>query len=217
VVVIPAIDILGGRCVRLVRGDFDHPKVYSDDPAEVAADFASAGADRIHIVDLDAARGSGDNKGLIQSILQGQAIKVQVAGGIRTAETVDSWLDAGAHAVIMGTVAVRDPRLLERCARRHPTRVLAALDVQNDKSAVWGWSETEPIVEHYRAVLLPLREKAVQLSQLQYNAMQIGLHQLLAAKQAQVNASREYIEAIRDYWTGRAELERAPHGLLELA
>ena len=145
-VVIPAIDILGGRCVRLVRGDFDHPKVYSDDPAEVAADFASAGADRIHIVDLDAARGSGDNKGLIQSILQGQAIKVQVAGGIRTAETVDSWLDAGAHAVIMGTVAVRDPRLLERCARRHPTRVLAALDVRNNKAAVRGWTETEPIV-----------------------------------------------------------------------
>src|SRR5204863_371196 len=82
------------------------PKVYSEDPADVAAEFVSAGAERIHIVDLDAARGSGDNKGLIQSILRGQDIKIQVAGGIRTAETVDSWLDAGAHAVIMGTIAV---------------------------------------------------------------------------------------------------------------
>ncbi len=145
-VVIPAIDILGGRCVRLVRGDFDHPKVYSDDPAEVAAEFVSAGAERIHVVDLDAARGSGDNKGLIQSILRGQDIKIQVAGGIRSAETVDSWLDAGAHAVIMGTVAVRDPRLLERCARRHPAQVMAALDVRNNKAAVRGWTETEPIV-----------------------------------------------------------------------
>ncbi len=145
-VVIPAIDILGGRCVRLVRGDFDHPKVYSDDPAEVAAEFVSAGAERIHVVDLDAARGSGDKKGLIQSILRGKDIKIQVAGGIRSAETVDSWLDAGAHAVIMGTVAVRDPRLLERSARRHPAQVMAALDVRNNQAAVSGWTETEPVV-----------------------------------------------------------------------
>ena len=146
-VVIPAIDILGGRCVRLVRGDFDHPKVYSDDPAEVAAEFAGAGAERIHVVDLDAARGhGGDNKSLIQSIVRGRDIKVQVAGGIRTAETVDAWMAAGAHAVVMGTAAVRDPRLLERCARRHPGKVLAALDVRNDQAAVSGWTETEPVM-----------------------------------------------------------------------
>ena len=145
-VVIPAIDILGGRCVRLVRGDFDHPKVYSDDPAEVAAEFVSAGAERIHVVDLDAARGSGDNRGLIQSILRSQDVKVQVAGGIRTAETVESWLNAGAHAVVMGTAAVRDPRLLERCTHRHPGQVLAALDVRNNQAAVSGWTETEPVM-----------------------------------------------------------------------
>jgi phosphoribosylformimino-5-aminoimidazole carboxamide ribotide isomerase len=146
VVVIPAIDILGGRCVRLVQGDFDHPKVYSDEPTEVAAEFASAGAERIHVVDLDAARRSGDNKSVIQSILRLEDIKVQVAGGIRTAETVDAWLGAGAHAVIMGTAAVRDPRLLERCARRHPGQVFAALDVRNDQAAVSGWLETEPVM-----------------------------------------------------------------------
>lgn len=144
--VIPAIDILGGKCVRLLRGDFEHPKVYSDEPAEVASEFASAGAERIHVVDLDAARGSGDNKGLIQSILQRQDIKVQVAGGIRTADTVDAWLGAGAHAVVMGTAAVRDPRLLDRCARRHPEQVLAALDVRNEQAAVRGWTETEPVL-----------------------------------------------------------------------
>lgn len=145
--VIPAIDILGGRCVRLVRGDFEHPKVYSDDPAEVAGEFAKAGAERIHVVDLDAARGQGrDNKSLIQSIVRDQGIKIQVAGGIRTAETVDAWLGAGAHTVVMGTAAVRDPRLLERCARRHPGQVLAALDVRNDQAAVSGWTETEPVM-----------------------------------------------------------------------
>ena len=145
-VVIPAIDILGGRCVRLVRGDFEHPKVYSDDPADVAAEFVNAGAQHLHVVDLDAARGSGDNRSVIHSILRRDDIKVQVAGGVRTAETVDTWLGAGAHAVVMGTAAVRDPRLLERCARRHPAQVLAALDVRNDRAAVSGWTETEPVM-----------------------------------------------------------------------
>jgi phosphoribosylformimino-5-aminoimidazole carboxamide ribotide isomerase len=146
VVVIPAIDILGGRCVRLVRGDFEHPKVYSDDPAEVAEEFASAGAEHLHVVDLDAARGSGDNRGVIQSILRRQDLKVQVAGGVRTAEIVNALLTAGAHAVVMGTAAVRNPRLLERCAQRHPARILAALDVRNDQAAVSGWTETEPVM-----------------------------------------------------------------------
>jgi phosphoribosylformimino-5-aminoimidazole carboxamide ribotide isomerase len=146
VVVIPAIDILGGRCVRLVRGDFDHPKVYSDDPDEVAEEFANEGAEHVHVVDLDAARGSGDNRSVILSILRRKELKVQVAGGVRSAETVDQWLTAGAHLVVMGTAAVRDPRLLERCARRHPAKVLAALDVRNDQAAVSGWTETEPVM-----------------------------------------------------------------------
>jgi phosphoribosylformimino-5-aminoimidazole carboxamide ribotide isomerase len=146
VLVIPAIDVLGGRCVRLVRGDFEHPRVYSDDPADVAEEFANAGAQRLHVVDLDAARGSGDNRSVIQSILLRKDLKVQVAGGVRTAETVDAWLTAGAHAVVMGTAAVRDPRLLERCAQRHPARVLAALDVRNEQAAVSGWTETEPVM-----------------------------------------------------------------------
>jgi phosphoribosylformimino-5-aminoimidazole carboxamide ribotide isomerase len=146
VVVIPAIDILGGRCVRLVRGDFEHPKVYSDDPDDVAHEFANAGAEHLHVVDLDAARGSGDNRSVIQSILRRKDLKVQVAGGVRTAETVDAWLAAGAQLVVMGTAAVRDPRLLERCAQRHPARVLAALDVRNEQAAVSGWTETEPVM-----------------------------------------------------------------------
>jgi phosphoribosylformimino-5-aminoimidazole carboxamide ribotide isomerase len=144
--VIPAIDVLGGRCVRLVRGDFAHPKVYSDDPADVAEEFANAGAQHLHVVDLDAARGSGDNRSVILSILLRKDLKVQVAGGVRKAETVDAWLTAGAHAVVMGTAAVRDPRLLERCAQRHPARVLAALDVRDEQAAVSGWTETEPVM-----------------------------------------------------------------------
>ena len=144
--VIPAIDILGGRCVRLVQGDYEHPTVYSDDPSAIAAEFAEAGAEHLHVVDLDAARGSADNKTAIEAILRRKDLKVQVAGGIRTSDAADFWLGAGAHAVVMGTAAVRDPRLLERCARVHPGRVLTALDLRDDKPAVSGWANTEPIL-----------------------------------------------------------------------
>ena len=143
--VIPAIDVLGGKCVRLVRGDYANPTVYSDDPMDVVDSFAGAGAERIHVVDLDAARGEGENHSLIQSIARRTDIKVQVAGGIRTEVQVDRLLEAGAHAVVMGTAAVREPRLLERCARNHSGRILAALDVRGGLPSVHGWTESEPL------------------------------------------------------------------------
>jgi phosphoribosylformimino-5-aminoimidazole carboxamide ribotide isomerase len=145
VLVIPAIDILGGRCVRLRRGDYANPTVYSDDPVDVAAGFADAGAERIHLVDLDAARGQGDNHELILAIVRRDDVKVQVAGGIRSEVQVDRLFAAGANAVVMGTAAVREPRLLERCARNHAGRVLAALDVRGDQPSVHGWTESEPL------------------------------------------------------------------------
>ena len=145
-VVIPAIDLFGGRCVRLVKGDYGKPTVYSDSPLEVVDEFVTATAEHLHVVDLDAARGTNDNRTVIESIVRRHDLKVQVAGGIRTAEAVESWLNAGAHAVVLGTAAVRDPHLLERCARRHPARILAALDVRDDKAAVSGWTETEPVM-----------------------------------------------------------------------
>jgi phosphoribosylformimino-5-aminoimidazole carboxamide ribotide isomerase len=145
VLVIPAIDILGGRCVRLLRGDYANPTVYSDDPVEVAAGFAKAGAKRVHVVDLDAARGSGDNHDVIERIVRKGNLEVQVAGGVRTEAQVDALLRAGAHAVVMGTVAVREPRVLERCARQHQGRILAALDVRDNQPAVSGWTQTEPL------------------------------------------------------------------------
>ena len=144
-IVIPAIDILGGRCVRLRRGDYANPTVYSDDPADVAASFAEAGAQRIHVVDLDGARGLGDNHAAIEAIVRRKDVKVQVAGGVRTEAQLDKLLALGAHAVVMGTAAVREPRLLERCARKHTGQVLAALDVRDDQPAVHGWTESEPL------------------------------------------------------------------------
>lgn len=143
--VIPAIDLLDGKCVRLLRGDYANPTVYSDDPIDVATSFAEAGAERIHVVDLDAARGVGDNHALIEAMVRRGDIKVQVAGGIRTEAHVDRLIAAGAQSVVMGTTAVREPRVLERCARNHPGRILAALDVRGDEPAVAGWTQTEPL------------------------------------------------------------------------
>ena len=146
VVVIPAIDILEGRCVRLTQGDYSHPKVYADDPVEVAGIFAAAGAQRVHVVDLDAARGSGDNRSVVTAMLRHPEIKLQVAGGVRSMEAVDTLLESGADWVVMGTAAVQNPGLFERCARRHPARVLAALDIREGKAAVGGWMHTAPVL-----------------------------------------------------------------------
>jgi phosphoribosylformimino-5-aminoimidazole carboxamide ribotide isomerase len=143
--IIPAIDILGGRCVRLWQGDYQQSTTYSDDPTAMTTDFERAGAPRVHIVDLDAARGAGDNRELIRSVIAATAVSIQVAGGIRTEEQVAAWLAAGASAVVMGTTAVREPGLLAECAARHAGQVLAALDVRNGKPAVSGWVEIESV------------------------------------------------------------------------
>ena len=142
--VIPAIDIMDGHCVRLVQGDFDKRTVYSDDPAAIAIDFARAGAERLHVVDLDAARGGQDNRAVIESVIEAD-LPVQVAGGVRTSAQVEAWIGAGAAAVVMGTAAVREPELLTECAHRFPGYVMAALDVREGKPAVSGWTETEQL------------------------------------------------------------------------
>jgi phosphoribosylformimino-5-aminoimidazole carboxamide ribotide isomerase len=143
VLVIPAIDILGGRCVRLWQGDFQQSTTYSDDPASLSVDFERAGAQRVHVVDLDAARTSGDNRAVIEALIAKSSLSVQVAGGIRSEEQVAAWLAAGATAVVMGTAAVREPALLADCAEKHGGQVLAALDIRNGQPAVSGWVEIE--------------------------------------------------------------------------
>ena len=145
-IVIPAIDLLDGKLVRLTRGDFDQATVYSDDPLDVADQLKSAGARRLHVVDLDAARGTGDNGALIGRMLKRGDLELQVAGGVRSMEAVDSLIARGANWVVMGTTAVRDSPLFERCARRHPDRLLAALDIRDEKPAVGGWTDTAPVM-----------------------------------------------------------------------
>lgn len=144
--VIPAIDILGGRTVRLIQGDYDHPTVYAENALDMVNRFAAAGAKRIHVVDLDAARGSASNKPVIAKMLERSDVQLQVAGGVRSAEAVSALLDGGAQWVVMGTTAVRDPHLFERVAFQHPGKILAALDIRDNKAAIGGWLDTDPVV-----------------------------------------------------------------------
>jgi phosphoribosylformimino-5-aminoimidazole carboxamide ribotide isomerase len=140
--VYPAIDLRGGRCVRLLRGAFDRETVYGDDPVAVARGFAAAGARWLHVVDLDGARaGRPVQAALVAAICAAVDVPVQVGGGLRDAAAVDEMLAAGARRVVLGTVAVRDPALAGALCRAHPGRVALGLDARDGRLQVAGWTE----------------------------------------------------------------------------
>ncbi|NLN07549.1 MAG: 1-(5-phosphoribosyl)-5-[(5-phosphoribosylamino)methylideneamino]imidazole-4-carboxamide isomerase [Firmicutes bacterium] len=141
-VIIPAIDIRGGRCVRLVRGEKERETVYADDPVTVACEFAAAGAKRLHVVDLDGAfAGQMQNGGLIAGIVQAVKIPVQVGGGIRTRQAAEALLDCGVSRVILGTAAVTDPQLVSDLCTRYSGRIMAGIDARDGMVAIRGWVE----------------------------------------------------------------------------
>lgn len=140
--IIPAIDVRGGQAVRLVEGDFERETIYGD-PVTLALRHALAGAARLHVVDLDAAAGRGENGRLVERLVAESGMSVQVAGGIRAEADAARWLAAGAAAVVVGTVAAREPERFAEIAGAHPGRVLAALDIRDGRPAVTGWTATE--------------------------------------------------------------------------
>jgi phosphoribosylformimino-5-aminoimidazole carboxamide ribotide isomerase len=146
VIVIPAIDVRGGRCVRLLRGDFTRETVYAEEPAQVAVAFVRQGARRLHIVDLDAARGVPDvlSRDAVRAAVRAAAeagAEVQVGGGVRSPAAAASWLAAGASYVVLGSVAVRDPETARMICAAHPGRVLLGLDVRDGAAQAEGWTE----------------------------------------------------------------------------
>ena len=161
--VLPALDLLAGQVVRLgEHGDFDRPTAYTvdaDGAVVLGRRYVDAGARRLHVVDLDAARGSGNNRLLVQRLVTEAGAEVQVAGGVRTQIDAQRWLECGAAAVVMGTAAVRDPELVARVAAAHPGQVLAALDVRDGRPAVAGWSALEQLT--VGDVLVRWREAAL--------------------------------------------------------
>ncbi len=139
----PAIDLKDGACVRLLRGRMEDATVYNDDPVAQARAFEKAGAGWLHLVDLNGAfSGTPVNDGIVGRIVEGISIPVQLGGGVRTAETVDLWLERGIARVVLGTVAARNPDFVRETARRHPGRIAVGIDARGGKVAVEGWAET---------------------------------------------------------------------------
>ncbi len=138
----PAIDLKGGKCVRLLRGEMASATVFNDDPAAQAFSFQALGFSWLHIVDLDGAvEGAAKNAAAVGEILKRTALPVQLGGGIRDRAAVERWLDAGVKRVILGTVAVKQPDLVREAAGAHPGRVAVGIDAKAGRVAVEGWGE----------------------------------------------------------------------------
>ena len=144
---IPAIDLKNGSCVRLLQGEFDKETVYSNDPAAMAVKFEEAGAKRLHLVDLDGSfDGVGANISSIRSILKNVSIPVQIGGGLRTEEDIDTMMDLGVSAVIVGTMAVKFPAVLEKLLNKYTDeQIILGVDARNRKVSIEGWKENTEI------------------------------------------------------------------------
>jgi phosphoribosylformimino-5-aminoimidazole carboxamide ribotide isomerase len=146
VILYPAIDLKGGACVRLVRGEMASATVFNDDPAAQARNFAQVGFGWLHVVDLDGAfAGRSMNGDAVRAIRRAVDLKIQLGGGIRDRAAIDRWLDLGIDRIVLGTVALRDPALVRRAAADYPGRVAVAIDSRDGQVAVEGWAETSEI------------------------------------------------------------------------
>jgi phosphoribosylformimino-5-aminoimidazole carboxamide ribotide isomerase len=147
VILIPAIDLKDGRCVRLAQGRMADATVFSDDPVAVARRWRDEGCRRLHLVDLDGAfAGEPRNRELIARVIEAAGgVPVQIGGGIRTESDVEDYLSAGARQVIVGTRAVEDPPFLERIAAHFPGRIILGLDARGGRLATGGWEVTKNV------------------------------------------------------------------------
>ena len=138
----PAIDLIGGCAVRLVKGDYAQKTVYSENPAEVAKSFAAAGAKYLHVVDLEGAKDGGTpNLETIKNIVEQGGLLVEVGGGIRSEEVIKKYLDAGVFRVILGTAAVQNPAFLEDMVQKYGEKIAVGVDIKDGMVAIKGWTE----------------------------------------------------------------------------
>jgi phosphoribosylformimino-5-aminoimidazole carboxamide ribotide isomerase len=144
--VIPAIDLLDGKCVRLYQGDYNQASVFNDNPVEVALQWAAEGATRLHVVDLDGAKaGKSVNLSVIEAIATAIDIPVQVGGGLRDRQGVARLLETGVQRAILGTVAVEKPELVTQLCQEFPDRIVVGIDARNGMVATRGWLETSEV------------------------------------------------------------------------
>ena len=159
----PAIDLVGGKAVRLYKGDYAQMTVYSDDPVSVAMEFQKAGAKRMHLVDLEAAKsGIPANAATIRAIAENTDLFLEVGGGIRTMETLEAYLSLGVDRAILGTAAVTDPDFLKEAVEKYGERVAVGVDLKDGFVAIKGWTETSDLTaESFFAKMEALGVKTV--------------------------------------------------------
>ncbi|MFI4874429.1 MAG: HisA/HisF-related TIM barrel protein, partial [Blastopirellula sp. JB062] len=142
----PAIDLRGGKCVRLQQGDYDRETVFGDDPAEMARRWADQGAESLHLVDLDGAKeGQVSNRDAIAAILKAVDLPCELGGGIRDEATIRSLLDLGISRLVIGSKAVREPAWFEEMCQRYPDKLALGIDARNGLAATDGWLETSDL------------------------------------------------------------------------
>ncbi len=142
-ILIPAVDIKSGKCVRLLQGRQEAVTVFSDDPAAMAAQWEAAGAEIIHVIDLDGAfQKKPRNLTSIKGILDQVKVPIQLGGGIRKKDTIRMYLDMGVSRVILGTEAARNPQMVKETCKTHPGRIIVGIDARRGKVAIDGWTKT---------------------------------------------------------------------------
>ena len=145
-IIIPAVDIKNGKCVRLLQGRMNDDTVYSDDPAAMAAKWERLGAQIIHVIDLDGAFSkSPQNADLIGHIVQSVKVPLQLGGGIRNEQTVAMYLEMGVRRIIIGTEAIKSPEFVKRICKTHPDQIIVGIDARNGKVAIDGWTQTTQV------------------------------------------------------------------------
>jgi phosphoribosylformimino-5-aminoimidazole carboxamide ribotide isomerase len=151
--VIPAIDLLEGRCVRLYQGDYSLSQVFNDNPVEVAQQWVEQGATKLHVVDLDGAKaGKLVNQAAIEAIAKAVSVPIQVGGGLRTQSSVQQVLNLGVQRAILGTSAVKQPQLVQQLCQEFPGQIIIGIDARNGLVATDGWLETSEVLATQLAV-----------------------------------------------------------------
>lgn len=145
-IILPAIDLLGRKAVRLLKGDYNQVTVYSDSPLEVAEKFKSLGATHIHMVDLDGAKyGTAPNMDIVAEVAEKTGLFIEIGGGIRSMKTVKKYIDAGISRVILGTAAICDEDFLKEAVKDYGEKIAVGADVKDGKIAVKGWLEQSDV------------------------------------------------------------------------
>jgi phosphoribosylformimino-5-aminoimidazole carboxamide ribotide isomerase len=190
-IVIPAIDIKAGRCVRLLQGQMDKETVFSDDPASMARRWVDEGARRIHVVDLDGAieKTPKNLKPIEQIVAAAGSVPIQVGGGIRDMETLRMYLDLGVDRVVIGSVAIYDPALVKQASHDFPGRIVVGIDARDGRVAIEGWTQTTGV----SAIDLGRQFEdcgvaAINFTDIERDGMQTGPN---------ITAIREFARAIR--------------------